>query len=236
MNLLKRLCLTLSLLVPTMAQAQLLANAYYNTPRDVDGYISWAPARAIEQQHDDTEKEPVTGAFGGEVPFIEVPAIVEKDESNLDEIISRLRRTEYTFSERDIQCMARNIFHEAANEPYDGMVLVGVVTLNRLANPKYPKTVCDVIYQRGPYSYFWKNRWHKVTVCQFSWTCERVRLPREGDPRWIKSLQIATNLAQGMYGSLRQKWSRSHHYHAYYVNPGWNIARIGRVGAHIFYE
>lgn len=227
MKLKYRLCCLLLASVPSLVSAQMLANARPIGPFDPAGYI-WIPPKPAEPE---PEKVPELDQV-----VIDVPNELFKDEISLDELISQLKTSHYQFTERDVQCMARNIYHEAANEPYEGMVLVGIVTLNRLVNPNYPKTVCDVIYQRGPYVYLWKKKWRKVTVCQFTWTCERVRPPREGDPRWIKSLQIARNLADGKYPEWREKWIRSHHYHAYYVNPGWRLARLGRVGAHIFYE
>lgn len=232
MNIKYRLCVLLLTLIPGVSFGQMLATVKPTGPFDPAGYI-WIPPTPPEPAVIAPSKEQ---NFNSEPLIIDVPNDLFKDDISLDELIQRLKDQHYQFTERDVQCMARNIYHEAANEPYKGMVLVGIVTLNRLVSPNYPKTVCDVIYQRGPYTYYWKNKRKTVTVCQFTWTCERVRLPQEGDPRWIKSLQIARNLADGKYPEWREKWIRSHHYHAYYVNPGWRLTRLGRVGAHIFYE
>lgn len=43
--------------------------------------------------------------------------------------------------------LARLIFAEAGAEPYIGKVAVGGVVLNRIQNPKFPKTIAGVIYQ-----------------------------------------------------------------------------------------
>jgi N-acetylmuramoyl-L-alanine amidase len=43
--------------------------------------------------------------------------------------------------------LARLIFAEAGAEPYIGQVAVGGVVLNRVQNPKFPKTMAGVIYQ-----------------------------------------------------------------------------------------
>jgi len=51
-------------------------------------------------------------------------------------------------SAQDIRCLARNIFYEAASEPMEGKVAVGMVTLNRAQDPRYPSTVCQVVTQR----------------------------------------------------------------------------------------
>jgi spore germination cell wall hydrolase CwlJ-like protein len=217
-------------LIPTVTMAQVLANATPTRSFDPSTFV-WVPPIAEEhmQVQDKNDRDLLPDSF-------EMPADMDKDEISLDNLIEKLKQSRYQFTERDVQCMARNIFHEAANEPYEGMVLVGIVTLNRLVNPNYPKTVCDVIYQRGSYVYTRKKKQHKVTVCQFTWTCENHKHPQETNPRWLKSLEIARNLSDGKYSEWREKWIRSHHYHAYYVNPRWRLARLGRVGAHIFYE
>lgn len=43
--------------------------------------------------------------------------------------------------------LARLIYAEAGAEPYIGKVAVGGVVLNRIQNPKFPKTLAGVIYQ-----------------------------------------------------------------------------------------
>ena len=57
----------------------------------------------------------------------------------------------------DIRAMALNMYHEARGEGRLGMLAVGWVVLNRMADKAYPKTVSAVVYQG----------------CQFSWVCDR---------------------------------------------------------------
>lgn len=45
------------------------------------------------------------------------------------------------------ELLARVIQAEAEAEPYSGQVAVGAVILNRIQNPKFPKTLAGVIYQ-----------------------------------------------------------------------------------------
>lgn len=47
----------------------------------------------------------------------------------------------------DIYLLARLIHAEAGAEPYVGKVAVGGVVLNRVQNPKFPRTIAGVIYQ-----------------------------------------------------------------------------------------
>jgi spore germination cell wall hydrolase CwlJ-like protein len=48
----------------------------------------------------------------------------------------------------EVKCLAQNIYYEARNEPEEGKVAVGVVTLNRTQDPRFPKSVCGVVHQR----------------------------------------------------------------------------------------
>ena len=47
----------------------------------------------------------------------------------------------------DVNLLAHLIYAEAGQEPYAGMVAVGGVIMNRLENPRFPKTIAGVIYQ-----------------------------------------------------------------------------------------
>jgi len=52
----------------------------------------------------------------------------------------------------DAAMLAAIIYCEAGGEPYEGMVAVGSVVLNRVASPGYPGTISGVIYQSGQFS------------------------------------------------------------------------------------
>jgi len=47
--------------------------------------------------------------------------------------------------------LARIIFAEAGNQPFDGMIGVGNVILNRVASSTFPNNIHDVIYQSGQF-------------------------------------------------------------------------------------
>lgn len=51
----------------------------------------------------------------------------------------------------NLNLLARIINGEARGEPYNGMVAVGAVVLNRVSNPNFPSTVAGVIYQSGAF-------------------------------------------------------------------------------------
>src|SRR5579859_5098594 len=69
----------------------------------------------------------------------------------------------YDEHEREVKCLAKNIFEEAGAEPDAGKEAVGLVTLFRSLSKKYPDTVCGVVYQR----------------LQFSWTLDKNKVTRD---------------------------------------------------------
>ncbi|WP_088188700.1 spore cortex-lytic enzyme [Desulfosporosinus sp. FKA] len=52
----------------------------------------------------------------------------------------------------DINLLAHAVNGEARGEPYLGQVAVAAVILNRIADPVFPKTIADIIYQPGAFS------------------------------------------------------------------------------------
>jgi N-acetylmuramoyl-L-alanine amidase len=54
---------------------------------------------------------------------------------------------EQSVDPREAECIAKVIVHEAANQPYKGMVAVAQVITNRMKHPHFPKTACAVVNQ-----------------------------------------------------------------------------------------
>ena len=161
-------------------------------------------------------------------------------------------------SDRDVDCLARNIFYEAGSEPTEGKVAVGMVTINRAQDPRYPQNICGVVRQKtlttvpqqtttvktvkedllSPSKQVVETQttWVQKVVCQFSWTCTQVPSPKANDPHWIESQEVAETIARGGYPDLQVKYGQAMHFHAVYVKPGWKLKQIARTGNHIFYE
>ena len=192
--------------------------------------------------------DPFTKPVQGTLRFVDI----------LDRLIFRLTnqrdKPEWQLTERERECLARNIYHEAANEPVEGQIGVAQVTLNRARDPFYPSDLCAVVYQRSTITKT-KNEVvvtkHKnkkkedlrvvavtksYVVCQFSWTCERHVAPSSQNAKYKQIQELVEDFANGGYQDYRAKFARSLHYHAYYVSPNWPLNRLARVGAHIFYD
>ncbi len=66
-----------------------------------------------------------------------------RQDRNFDSPISMAER------ERQLTCLAKNIYFEAASEPFEGKVAVAQVTINRSESGKYPSDICGVVYQKN---------------------------------------------------------------------------------------
>lgn len=128
---------------------------------------------------------------------------------------------------KQLDCLTRNIYWEAASEPFEGKVAVAQVTMNRVASGKFGSGVCGVVYQ--------KNVFYEKVVCQFSWACETNHKIKPIYPKnWAESEEVAKKvlLENFRLPSLTQAM----YYHATYVNPGWRLQRVTQIGQHIFYK
>lgn len=125
----------------------------------------------------------------------------------------------------DLRCMTEAIYYEARSEPESGQRAVAQVVLNRMADPRYPQSVCGVIYEHKP----------GARTCQFSFTCDGSMNRGVRNPdAWSRAERYAS---EALSGAVRADTVATH-YHADYVAPRWARAfqQVARVGAHIFYD
>lgn len=160
----------------------------------------------------------------------------------------------------DLECLAKNIYYEAASEPEEGKVAVGLVTINRSNHAGFPSSICGVVNQRTVYSvshdvikvrtvtegrifkktYQVKETitvWSNHAICQFSWRCENARKIRSDDARWNASLEVAQVLLAGGYDEFRYKYRNAMYFHEKHVRPAWAKQKllVEKIGGHIFY-
>ncbi|MGE5503918.1 MAG: cell wall hydrolase [Actinomycetota bacterium] len=126
-------------------------------------------------------------------------------------------------SAAEFECLALNVYFESRGQPLDGQAAVAFVTLNRVASPGFPDTICGVVRQ-------------KVNAgCQFGWTCDgRAHRPSAG-PDWTEARLVALRaLAGGVdptEGAL--------YFHHVNERPGWAVGKYAnrvRIGDHIFFS
>jgi spore germination cell wall hydrolase CwlJ-like protein len=127
---------------------------------------------------------------------------------------------------KQLECLTRNIYWEAASEPFEGKVGVAQVTLNRVESGKFASSVCGVVYQ--------KNVFYEKVVCQFSWYCENAsKIKPIHKEMWKESEEVAKKVLLENFRLPSLK--NALYYHADYVNPGWQKPKIDKIGRHIFY-
>lgn len=145
----------------------------------------------------------------------EKPLIKKTKIASLISVPQRVR-----LSNRELDCLSRNIYHEAKYESYVGKVAIAHVTFNRLTEGKWGDSFCKVIYARK----------------QFSWTLikEKVKEVPVGR-RWEESKRAARDFSNGTRVAYLLD---SDHYHADYIpTPQWafSMEREIKIGKHIFY-
>lgn len=115
-----------------------------------------------------------------------------------------------------VMCLAKNIYYEARGEPKAGKLAVAKVTLNRVASPKFPETVCGVIYQKH----------------QFSWTKNHKRKIVDNSA-WRESLELARHAIDTKLTYLNLP---ALYFHNASVSPKWGKKRVAKIGSHYFYK
>ena len=129
--------------------------------------------------------------------------------------------------ERQLACLAKNIYYEAGNQPFEGKVAVAQVTINRTESGQYPSDICKTIYQ--------KNIVYEKVLCQFSWVCDRTVPTRAVNKASFKeSEEVAKKVL--LEGFRLPSLKEAMYFHGDYINPGWKRERITKIGNHIFYK
>lgn len=129
--------------------------------------------------------------------------------------------------EKQLDCMAMNIYREAGHEPFEGKVAVAQVVMNRVNSGKFAPDVCGVIYQKSVIM--------ERVVCQFSWFCDSATKTRPvNQSAYNESYEVAKKVI--LEGFKLDILKDALYYHADYVNPNWGFQKIGKIGNHIFYK
>lgn len=124
----------------------------------------------------------------------------------------------------DLECLTQALYYEARNESEAGQAAVAEVVINRSRRAGYPKSICEVVYQRNS------------RTCQFTFTCDgSIGRGAVNMNAWGRAERIARDVYEGR--ARPQLPTHSVNYHANYVRPSWGrrLERVRQIGAHIFY-
>ena len=69
-----------------------------------------------------------------------------------------------SYSNSDVQLLAKVISAEARGESYEGQVAVGAVILNRVKHPSFPDSISGVVYQNGAFSCVNDSNWYAAVA------------------------------------------------------------------------
>lgn len=125
--------------------------------------------------------------------------------------------------DKEVTCLAQNIYHEARGEKEMGQRAVAMVVVNR--SRKSGKSMCDVVYSRTE------------KTCQFSWVCQKWLHKIRDQESYDRARTIAEDVYLGKHKDIT---GGATFYHATYVNPGWhrnkNFKKTTKIGTHVFYS
>lgn len=119
--------------------------------------------------------------------------------------------------EKQIQCLAKNIYYEARGEPESGQYAVAHVTLNRVADTRFPNTICKVVYQKD----------------QFTWTANPYSIL---EPKaWKRSKHIARQ-AIDAYQTGEDVSKGAVYFHSGSRKKRYHRILTTRIAKHAFYQ
>jgi spore germination cell wall hydrolase CwlJ-like protein len=118
----------------------------------------------------------------------------------------------------EINCLAKNIYHEARGESLQGQIAVAQVTVNRVASGKFQNNICNVVYADR----------------QFSWTIGRTKKIKD-TKAWEAAVAVATAV---LTNSIHLPDFKALYFHTKQVKPRWKYTKrvVAVIGNHIFYS
>ncbi len=117
-------------------------------------------------------------------------------------------------------CLATAVYFESMGESLEGQLAVAQVVLNRAGSGRYPTTLCAVVKQKAQFSFVRSGQFPRIDADCAAW----------------RKAQAIARIAAGKMAQVIPTdvlW-----YHADYVAPSWGrrLARVDKIGAHIFYR
>lgn len=126
--------------------------------------------------------------------------------------------TRIAANDAELECMAKVVHHESANQPREGQLAVAQLIMNRLESGRFPDTVCAVVNQPGQ---FFKTASYN---------------PRRDSGTWKVAMDVSR---EAMAGVTADVVPGALFYHAAYQAPNRFFrtrTRAGVLGDHIFYR
>jgi len=117
-----------------------------------------------------------------------------------------------------VECIAKVVHHEAANQSREGQLAVAQIIMNRVESGLFPDTPCQVANQPGQF----------FNTASYN--------PRRTSPRWAMAVEVAREAIEGNASVVSDS---AYFYHAAY-QPATAFfrtrTRLSQIGDHIFYR
>lgn len=120
-------------------------------------------------------------------------------------------------SDEAVNCLAGAIYFESKGEPLSGQLAVAEVILNRAQSGRYPSDVCDVVTQRGQFSFVRGGRIPAISMSKTYRTALAVAKVALADA-WQSAAPKA------MFFNTPDR------------RPGGRLTKIASIGNHVFYR
>lgn len=121
---------------------------------------------------------------------------------------------------RDLECLTQAVYYEARGETDSGQAAVAQVVLNRVRHPRFPKSICGVVFQQARAS------------CQFSFACDGSTRRRLEGAAWTRARRVASRALDGFV--MAQVGSATDFRRKELPNIG--LMRVAQIGSHAFYR
>jgi spore germination cell wall hydrolase CwlJ-like protein len=122
-----------------------------------------------------------------------------------------------TYSEKQLNCLAQNIYHESRGEPIKGQLAVAFVTLNRVEDSRWPDNICSVVFQKG----------------QFVWT---PRKPSIREPTAWQRANYLAKQAVALHSAGEDNTQGSVYFDGARRKQRYHKQMMVRIGNHSFYQ
>lgn len=110
----------------------------------------------------------------------------------------------------DKACLVDALYHEARGEPEKGIFAVASVILHRAEHEKFPDSICDVVYQKGQFTF-------------------KHRAPKHEKDALAKVKSVANAIAHGFVPDYKFKF-----FHRHDVKGMCSNKKSKKIGSHVF--
>lgn len=186
---------------------------YANVPTPAPAIIVFQDGQAPQALPTPTYPAPVATT-----PPTETAAVDDDDTVAYPTLAAAVAAQPIEASDEQLRCLAGAIYFESKGEPLAGQLAVAEVILNRVAARRFGETVCDVVTQRGQFSFVRGGRIPSI-------------------PTGRASYRTAVAVAKvAMNDAWDSPAGKALFFHARRVSPGWNKTQVASIGNHVFYR